>query len=164
MKISWSDRIKNLPPYLFAEIDAKKDSLLAKGVDVIDLGVGDPDIPTPTRIINALHKSSLNPENHRYPSYAGMMSFRDEVASWYKKRFDVSLEGKKNVIALIGSKEGVAHAPLAFINPGDVALVPDPGYPVYSVATEFAGGTPYVMPLLESNGFMPDLDLSLIHI
>ena len=99
MKISWSDRIKNLPPYLFAEIDAKKDSLLAKGVDVIDLGVGDPDIPTPTRIINALHKSSLNPENHRYPSYAGMMSFRDEVASWYKKRFDVSLEGKKNVIA-----------------------------------------------------------------
>ena len=98
MKISWSDRIKNLPPYLFAEIDAKKDSLLAKGVDVIDLGVGDPDIPTPTRIINALHKSSLNPENHRYPSYAGMMSFRDEVASWYKKRFDVSLEGKKMLL------------------------------------------------------------------
>ncbi|MBT4435323.1 aminotransferase class I/II-fold pyridoxal phosphate-dependent enzyme, partial [bacterium] len=104
MNIEWSDRIKNLPPYLFAEIDAKKDALLAKGVDVIDLGVGDPDIPTPIRIINALHQSSLNPDNHRYPSYAGMMSFRDEVATWYKKRFDVSLEGKKNVIALIGSK------------------------------------------------------------
>ncbi|NSW88128.1 aminotransferase class I/II-fold pyridoxal phosphate-dependent enzyme, partial [bacterium] len=98
-------------------------------------------------------------ENHRYPSYAGMMSFRNEVASWYKRRFDVEITGNKNVIALIGSKEGVAHAPLAFINPGDIALVPDPGYPVYSVATEFAGGTPYVMPLLESNGFMPDLDI-----
>ena len=159
MKIDWSDRIKNLPPYLFAEIDAKKDSLLEKGVDVIDLGVGDPDIPTPKRIIDELHRSSLNPENHRYPSYAGMMSFRNEVASWYKRRFNVELSGNKNVIALIGSKEGVAHAPLAFINPGDIALVPDPGYPVYGVATEFAGGTPYVMPLLESNGFMPDLDI-----
>tara|TARA_Y100001970_G_scaffold294241_1_gene449012 strand:+ start:13606 stop:14769 length:1164 start_codon:yes stop_codon:yes gene_type:complete len=159
MKIDWSDRIKNLPPYLFAEIDAKKDSLIQKGIDVIDLGVGDPDIPTPRRIIDALHSSSLNPENHRYPSYAGMMSFRNEVASWYKRRFDVEITGNKNVIALIGSKEGVAHAPLAFINPGDIALVPDPGYPVYSVATEFAGGTPYVMPLLESNGFMPDLDI-----
>tara|TARA_B100000579_G_scaffold437414_1_gene466654 strand:+ start:24361 stop:25524 length:1164 start_codon:yes stop_codon:yes gene_type:complete len=159
MKIDWSDRIKNLPPYLFAEIDAKKDSLIEKGIDVIDLGVGDPDIPTPRRIIDALHSSSLNPENHRYPSYAGMMSFRNEVASWYKRRFDVEITGNKNVIALIGSKEGVAHAPLAFINPGDIALVPDPGYPVYSVATEFAGGTPYVMPLLESNGFMPDLDI-----
>tara|TARA_B100001996_G_scaffold382512_1_gene374533 strand:+ start:435 stop:1598 length:1164 start_codon:yes stop_codon:yes gene_type:complete len=159
MKIDWSDRIKNLPPYLFAEIDAKKDSLIEKGIDVIDLGVGDPDIPTPQRIIDALHASSLNPDNHRYPSYAGMMSFRNEVASWYKRRFDVEITGNKNVIALIGSKEGVAHAPLAFINPGDIALVPDPGYPVYSVATEFAGGTPYVMPLLESNGFMPDLDI-----
>ncbi len=159
MKINWSDRIKNLPPYLFAEIDAKKDSLLQKGVDVIDLGVGDPDIPTPKRIINALNESSNNPENHRYPSYAGMMSFRNEVASWYKNRFNVDIVGSKNVIALIGSKEGVAHAPLAFINPGDIALVPDPGYPVYGVATEFAGGTPYVMPLLESNGFLPDLEI-----
>ena len=159
MKIDWSDRIKNLPPYLFAEIDAKKDALIDKGIDVIDLGVGDPDIPTPKRIIDALHSSSLNPENHRYPSYAGMMSFRDEVATWYKRRFNVEIKGNKNVIALIGSKEGVAHAPLAFVNPGDIALVPDPGYPVYSVATEFAGGTPYVMPLLESNGFMPDLDI-----
>ena len=159
MKINWSDRIKNLPPYLFAEIDAKKDSLLQKGVDVIDLGVGDPDIPTPKRIINALNESSNNPENHRYPSYAGMMSFRNEVASWYKNRFNVDIVGSKNVIALIGSKEGVAHAPLAFINPGDIALVPDPGYPVYGVATEFAGGTPYVMTLLESNGFLPDLEI-----
>ncbi|MEE2701531.1 MAG: LL-diaminopimelate aminotransferase [Thermodesulfobacteriota bacterium] len=159
MEIRWSDRIRNLPPYLFAEIDAKKDKLIEKGIDVIDLGVGDPDIPTPNRIIEVLHKSSLNPENHRYPSYAGMMSFRNEVASWYKKRFNVNVAGDKNVIILIGSKEGVAHAPLAFINPGDVALVPNPGYPVYSIATTFAGGTPFQMPLLESNGFMPDFDL-----
>jgi len=158
MNIQWSDRISNLPPYLFAEIDAKKDELIKKGVDVIDLGVGDPDIPTPERIIKALHQASLNPDNHTYPSYAGMMSFRNEVAAWYKKRFNVDVEGNKNVIILIGSKEGVAHAPLAFINPGDIALVPNPGYPVYSIATTFAGGIPYQMPLLESNGFMPDLD------
>ena len=157
MAIEWSDRIKSLPPYLFAEIDAKKDNLLQKGIDVIDLGVGDPDIPTPQRIINALNEASKNSANHRYPSYAGMMSFRDEVATWYKKRFNVAVEGAKNVIILIGSKEGVAHAPLAFINPGDIALVPNPGYPVYSIATTFAGGVPYQMPLLESNGFMPDL-------
>ena len=159
MDIQWSNRIKNLPPYLFAEIDAKKQALLDKGVNVIDLGVGDPDIPTPERIISALNTSSKNPINHQYPSYAGMMSFRDEVASWYGRRFNVKVEGSKNVIILIGSKEGVAHAPLAFINPGDVALVPDPGYPVYGIATTFAGGTPYLMPLLEQNGFMPDLDV-----
>ena len=157
MDIKWADRINNLPPYLFAEIDAKKQGLIDKGIDVIDLGVGDPDIPTPKRIIDALNKSANNPENHRYPSYAGMMSFRNEVASWYKRRFDVNVDGDKNVIILIGSKEGVAHAPLAFINPGDIALVPDPGYPVYGIATEFAGGKPYLMPLLEENGFMPDL-------
>lgn len=159
MDIQWSNRIKNLPPYLFAEIDAKKQALLDKGVNVIDLGVGDPDIPTPERIISALNSSSKNPANHQYPSYAGMMSFRNEVASWYGRRFNVQAEGSKNVIILIGSKEGVAHAPLAFINPGDVALVPDPGYPVYGIATTFAGGTPYLMPLLEQNGFMPDLDV-----
>ena len=158
MNITWADRINNLPPYLFAEIDAKKQALIDKGVDVIDLGVGDPDIPTPARIIKALNVSAQNPSNHRYPSYAGMASFRSEVASWYKRRFDVTVNGDKNVIILIGSKEGVAHAPLAFINPGDIALVPDPGYPVYNIATEFAGGTPYLMPLLEENGFMPDLN------
>ena len=101
MNIQWSDRISNLPPYLFAEIDAKKDALIKKGVDVIDLGVGDPDIPTPERIIKALHQASLNPDNHTYPSYAGMMSFRNEVAAWYKKRFNVDVEGDKNVIILI---------------------------------------------------------------
>ena len=101
MNIQWSDRISNLPPYLFAEIDAKKDELIKKGVDVIDLGVGDPDIPTPERIIKALHQASLNPDNHTYPSYAGMMSFRNEVAAWYKKRFNVDVEGDKNVIILI---------------------------------------------------------------
>jgi LL-diaminopimelate aminotransferase len=159
MEIEWADRIKTLPPYLFAEIDKKKQQLIEKGIDVIDLGVGDPDIPTPTRIIEALHKSSLKSENHRYPSYTGLLSFRNEVASWYKKRFNVDVAGNKNVLILIGSKEGVAHAPLAFINPGDIALVPDPGYPVYGIATTFAGGIPYQMPLLESNGFLPDLDL-----
>ena len=149
----------NVFGYSYGTLKQEVFTKIDKGIDVIDLGVGDPDIPTPKRIIDALHSSSLNPENHRYPSYAGMMSFRDEVATWYKRRFNVEIKGNKNVIALIGSKEGVAHAPLAFINPGDIALVPDPGYPVYSVATEFAGGTPYVMPLLESNGFMPDLEI-----
>ena len=157
MNIKWADRINNLPPYLFAEIDAKKQGLVDKGVDVIDLGVGDPDIPTPQRIIDTLNKSSQNPNNHRYPSYAGMQSFREEVATWYSRRFGVKTDPLKNTIILIGSKEGVAHAPMAFINPGDIALVPDPGYPVYGIATEFAGGSPYLMPLLEENGFMPDL-------
>jgi LL-diaminopimelate aminotransferase len=158
MSIKWAKRIEDLPPYLFAEIDVKKQEMRAKGVDLIDLGVGDPDIPTPKNIIDALHRAAEDPANHRYPSYEGMPAFREAAANWYKERFGVSVDYKTEVVTLIGSKEGIAHAPLAFIDPGDIVLVPDPGYPVYSVATSFAGGTPHLMPLFEENKFLPDLD------
>ena len=153
MEIKWAQRIEQLPPYLFAEIDRKKNELIDKGVDVIDLGVGDPDIPTPDFIIEALKKAAEDPSNHTYPSYIGMMAFREAASEWYKKRFNVTLDPGSEIVALIGSKEGIAHAPLAFLDPGDVALVPDPGYPVYPVATTFAGGIPHSMPLLKENGF-----------
>ena len=158
MEIKWARRIEELPPYLFAEIDKKKNEMIAKGVDVIDLGVGDPDIPTPGHIIDALKKASEDPSNHTYPSYIGMMEFREAAANWYKKRFNVDLDPGSEIVTLIGSKEGIAHAPLAFLDPGDIALVPDPGYPVYPVSTTFAGGVPYNMPLLKENDFLPDLD------
>lgn len=157
MDIKWSDRISGLPPYLFADIDRKKAECIAKGADVIDLGVGDPDIPTPAHIVDAAAKALADPANHRYPSYAGMKEFRTAAARWCEKRFGLELNPDTEVLALIGSKEGVAHAPMAFVNPGDCALVPDPGYPVYPVSVAFAGGLPHVMPLLKENGFLPDL-------
>ncbi|MGI9558692.1 MAG: LL-diaminopimelate aminotransferase [Thermodesulfobacteriota bacterium] len=156
MDIKWSDRISDLPPYLFAEIDKKKAEQIAKGVDVIDLGVGDPDIPTPSHIVKAAADAVADPSNHRYPSYAGMAEFRAAAAKWYEKRFGLKLDPDTQVLALIGSKEGVAHAPMAFVNPGDTALVPDPGYPVYPVSVSFAGGVCHTMPLLKENGFLPD--------
>ena len=154
----YADRIKNLPPYLFAGIDKAKQEARARGVDVIDLSVGDPDLPTPDHIVQALKRAVDDSSNHQYPSYEGKLAFRKAVADWYKKTFDVDLDPKDEVLTLIGSKEGIAHAPLAFINPGDLALVPDPAYPVYRTATAFAGGEPAVMPLLKENGFLPDLD------
>ncbi|HLC43105.1 MAG TPA: LL-diaminopimelate aminotransferase [Methylomirabilota bacterium] len=156
--INQADRLKRLPPYLFAEIDRLKREVRARGVDVIDLGIGDPDIPTPQHVIDALAKAATQPENHRYPSYEGLLSFREAVAQWYMKRFGVALDPVTEVLALIGSKEGTAHMPLAFVNPGDVVLVPDPGYPVYQNATYFAGGEPYLMPLRAEREFLPDLD------
>ncbi|MER3447587.1 MAG: LL-diaminopimelate aminotransferase [Candidatus Dadabacteria bacterium] len=158
MAIKWAKRIETLPPYLFAEIDAKKQEMRAKGVDLIDLGIGDPDIPTPRNIIDALKQAAEDPTNHRYPSYEGMPAFREAAAKWYKERFGVEVDYRSEVVTLIGSKEGIAHAPLAFIDPGDIVLVPDPGYPVYNVATSFAGGIPYLMPLIKENSFLPDLD------
>ncbi|MCZ6468028.1 MAG: LL-diaminopimelate aminotransferase [Candidatus Dadabacteria bacterium] len=158
MDVKWASRIAGLPPYLFAEIDAKKNELIKKGVEVIDLGVGDPDIPTPDFIIEALKVGAEDPENHRYPSYQGMRSFRVAVADWYKERFNVDLDPDTEVIALIGSKEGIAHAPLAFIDPGDVGLFADPGYPVYPTSISFAGGEPYAVPILKENDFLPDLN------
>lgn len=158
MSIKWAKRIESLPPYLFAEIDAKKQEMRAKGVDLIDLGIGDPDIPTPKNIIDALKRAAEDPANHRYPSYEGMPAFREAAANWYRERFGVGVDYRGEVVTLIGSKEGIAHAPLAFVDPGDIVLVPDPGYPVYSVATGFAGGIPYPMPLLKENDFLPDLD------
>ncbi|MBU0482081.1 MAG: LL-diaminopimelate aminotransferase [Proteobacteria bacterium] len=153
-----ADRLKQLPPYLFAELDRKKDAVKARGVDVIDLGVGDPDLPTPDHIISKLAEAAKIPAYHRYPSYSGMNRFREAVSAWYNKRCGIKLDPVKEVVSLIGSKEGIAHIPLAFINPGDVVLVPSPAYPVYKIATLFAGGVPYEMPLRKENGFLPDLD------
>ena len=153
-----AERLKKLPPYLFKELDRKKEEAILKGMDVIDLGVGDPDLPTPEPIIEAIKEAVQDPENHKYPSYSGMLEFREAVSRWYKKRFDVSLDPEKEVISLIGSKEGIAHFPLAFCDPGDVVLVPSPAYPVYNISTMFCGGTSYFMPLLEENDFLPDLE------
>jgi LL-diaminopimelate aminotransferase len=154
----YADRIKNLPPYLFAAIDKAKQEARARGVDVIDLSVGDPDLPTPEHIVEALRQAAEDTSNHQYPSYEGKLTFRTAVADWYKRTFKVDLDPRNEVLTLIGSKEGIAHAPLAFINPGDVALIPDPAYPVYRTATAFAGGEPVVMPLLKENKFLPDLE------
>jgi len=152
-----AERLKRLPPYLFKEIDRKKAEVKGRGVDIIDLGVGDPDLPTPQHIIEALKRGAEDPANHRYPSYSGMDDFNGTAAAWYKTRFGVDLDPASEVVTLIGSKEGIAHFPLAFVNPGDVVLVPSPAYPVYNISTIFAGGEPFVMPLLEKNGFLPDL-------
>lgn len=153
-----AERLRRLPPYLFQEIDRLKAELIAKGVDVINLGVGDPDLPTPKHIIDALQRTAEDPANHQYPSYSGMNDFKGSVARWYKKRFGVDLDAEREVLTLIGSKEGIAHLPLACINPGDVALVPSPAYPVYDIATMFAGGESYFMPLVRENKFLPDLE------
>jgi LL-diaminopimelate aminotransferase len=157
-KIDIADRIKNLPPYLFKEIDRKKEEVKKKGIDIIDLGVGDPDTPTHDFIIEALNKAAKDPANHRYPSYTGLASFTETAAEWFSDRFNVKLDPSKEIISLIGSKEGIAHIPLALINPGDIALVTSPGYPVYDTAVNFAGGTPYYLDLLKENDFLPDLD------
>ncbi len=158
MKIEKSERLQSLPPYLFKEIDRQKDEARARGIDIIDLGVGDPDMPTPPHIIRELKKAANDPLNHQYPSYTGMDAFNKAVAVWYKKRFNVDLDPAKEVVTLIGSKEGIAHIPLAFINPGDMALVPNPGYPVYEIGVKFAGGDVCFMDLLKQNDYLPDLD------
>jgi LL-diaminopimelate aminotransferase len=158
LRIEQSERLKRLPPYLFREIDRQKEEVSARGVDIIDLGVGDPDLPTPAHIIEALQKAAADPANHRYPSYSGMHDFNAAVAKWYQQRFNVDLDAKNEVVTLIGSKEGLAHVPLAFINPGDLALVASPAYPVYNIGTQFAGGEPYFMDLLKANQFLPDLE------
>ncbi len=157
-QIDLSDRLKELPPYLFKEIDAQKAAVRKQGVDIIDLGVGDPDMPTPPHIIDALNAAARNPANHRYPSYSGMGQFNQSVANWYQKRFQVALDADQEVVTLIGSKEGIAHIPLAFINPGDLALASSPGYPVYHTGVAFAGGKTWFMDLVKSNDFLPDLN------
>jgi LL-diaminopimelate aminotransferase len=157
MRIEKAKRIEQIPPYLFAQIDKKKEEMRKKGMDLIDLGIGDPDLPTPQPIIERLKKASEDPRNHHYPSYEGMIQFRTAAAQWFEKRFGITFDPKTEVLTLIGSKEGIAHIPLAFVNPGDYVLVPSPGYPVYRVATLLAGGTPYFLPLLKENGFLPKL-------
>jgi LL-diaminopimelate aminotransferase len=158
VSIEPAKRVKNLPPYLFASIDKMKEKALGKGVDLIDISIGDPDTPTPKHIIERMTEAVRNPAHHQYPSYVGMLSFREAVADWYKKRFNVKLNPRSEVLSLIGSKEGIGHIPLAFINPGDYVIASSPGYPVYPVASLFAGGKCHEMPLLEKNGYLPDLD------
>lgn len=150
-------RLTELPPYLFVEIDRKKREAAAHGIDIINLGIGDPDLPTPTPIINALARAARQPVNHRYPESEGLDRFRQAVADWYGRRFGVGLDPAREVLTLIGAKEGIGHLPLAVVNPGDVVLIPDPAYPVYRAATIFAGGEPYLMPLRRENAFLPDL-------
>ena len=157
MKIEKSKRIKDLPPYLFARIDQIKSEQIAQGREVIDLTIGDPDLPTPEGIISQMKEAVGEAKNHRYPPYAGILPLREAVAEWYWKRFQVKLNPETEVLILIGSKEGIAHLPLAFIDEGDYGLVPDPGYPVYKTSILFAGGIPYLMPLRKENNFLPDL-------
>ncbi len=157
MRINRAKRIAQLPPYLFAAIDRKKNEMRQKGMDLIDLGIGDPDLPTPRPILQRLQRAAENPRHHRYPSYEGMPEFRTAVAEWYESRFGVHLDPATEVLSLIGSKEGIAHLPLAFVDPGDTTLIPSPAYPVYSTATLFAGGTPYLLPLRKEAGFLPNL-------
>jgi LL-diaminopimelate aminotransferase len=156
--IKKSRRINELPPYLFAEIDRRKREALSRGVDLIDLGIGDPDIPTPTAVVEKLLEGATKPANHRYPSSSGMGEFRQAVANWYQGRFNVKLDPAKEVVSLIGSKEGIGNMAVAFVDPGDIVLVASPCYPVYHIGTAFSGGKNYFLPLKKENNFLPDLE------
>jgi len=151
-------RLASVPPYLFADIDRKVAELRQRGVDVINLGIGDPDLPTPAPIVEALITHAADPVLHRYPDYNGHVRFRQAMARYYARRFGVSLDPDREVVGLIGSKEGIAHLTWALAGPGDVVLVPEPGYPVYGVQARLAGADVYWMPLVAERGFLPDLD------
>jgi LL-diaminopimelate aminotransferase len=153
-----AQRVEQLPPYLFAEISRKIAQKRLEGVDVVSFGIGDPDLPTPPNVIAALKAAADLPANHRYPETDGLPELRRAFAEWYAERFRVSLDQDSEVLPLIGSKEGIGHAPLCLIDPGDIALVPDPAYPVYAVGTLFAGGSAYPLPLLVENGYLPDFE------
>jgi LL-diaminopimelate aminotransferase len=156
VQIKTADRLRLLPPYLFAELDRLKREVQQTGVDVISLGIGDPDLPTPTHIVSALQRTAELPTNHRYPDYQGLDRFRAAATGWYQRRFGVSLDPAREACALIGSKEGIANFPVAVVDPGDIVLIPDPGYPVYYSGCVFNGGEPYFMPLHAANAFLPD--------
>jgi len=151
-------RLSRLPPYLFVEINRKIAELSAQGKDIIDFGIGDPDLPTPSHIIEEMCRAAHDPANHLYPETGGLPELRHAIAEWYERRFGVTLNQAKEVLPLIGSKEGIGHIALCLIEPGDLALVPDPGYPPFSLGTILAGGEPYFMPLREENGFLPDFE------
>ncbi|MGB9868226.1 MAG: LL-diaminopimelate aminotransferase [Bacillota bacterium] len=159
-----ADRIKSIPPYVLAQIDRIKEELIRQGKDLIDLGIGDPDLPTPANVVQRMCEAVKDPATHRYPPYEGDRVFREAMAARYAKRFNVHLDPDTEVMTLIGSKEGIAHIIWAFVGPGDVALVPSPAYPVYYTQALLAGGEPYLMPLTEDNGFLPDLDSIPPHI
>jgi LL-diaminopimelate aminotransferase len=151
-----SERLRSIGAYLFADLDRKQEALRARGVDVISLSTGDPDIPTPEHIVRAMEEGARDPSTHRYPPYQGTGEFRRAAAAWFGRRFGVEVDPDREVLALIGSKEGLAHLPWAVLNRGEVALVPDPGYPVYRSSTIMADGEPYAMPLASDRGFLPD--------
>ena len=151
-------RVEALPPYLFAEISKKIAAKRAEGVDIVTFGIGDPDLPTPRNILDALHAAAEEPVNHRYPESEGLPELRQSISDWYERRFEVKFDPQKETLPLIGSKEGIGHIALCFIDPGDIALVPDPGYPVYEVGTMFAGGTSYKLDCTREGGWKPDFD------
>jgi LL-diaminopimelate aminotransferase len=153
-----ASRLAKIPPYLFAEIDRKVQEKKKAGVDVISLGIGDPDLPTPPRIVNVLQEAAADPANHRYASYFGLAELRDAIAGWYGNRSGVKLDASTEILPTLGSKDGIAHVPLALVDPGDVVLAPDPGYTVYVTGALMAGAEPYTMPLTEANAWLPDLD------
>jgi LL-diaminopimelate aminotransferase len=159
VEIKVASRLNLLPPYLFAELDRLKREVQQKGVDVISLGIGDPDLPTPPHIVEACKRAAELPVNHRYPDYQGLDRFRQAACDWYKSRFGVLLDAGLEACALIGSKEGIANFPVAVLDPGDIVLIPDPSYPVYFSGCVFNGGEPYFMPLRQQNAFLPDLNV-----
>lgn len=156
MPIPLAQRLTRLPPYLFADLDRKRNEVAARGVDIIDLGIGDPDLPTPGPVVEAMIEAVRDPRTHRYPSYQGRRDFREAAARFMKRRFGVELDPDKQICALIGTKEGLAHAALALVEPEDAVLVPSPAYPVYNIGTIFASGIPIIMPLKPANGWLPD--------
>ena len=156
--MKFSDRLGKLAPYPFVEISRIIAEKRAAGADVVTFGIGDPDIPTPQPIIDKLLEASQDPPNHRYPETDGLPEVRRAIAHWYEQRFGVKLDPDKEVLPLIGAKEGIGHAAFCFLDPGDVALIPDPAYPVYGVGSMFAGAESHIMPLYEKNGWLPELD------
>lgn len=153
-----NNAMQKLPPYLFARIEKKIEEAKEKGIDIINLGIGDPDQPTPKNIIDKMAQSIYDSANHQYPSSVGLLAYRQAVAGWYKRRFGVELDPKTEVVSLLGSKEGIAHISFCYLNKGDVTLVPAPGYPVYEIGTLLAGGEAYIMPLLPENNYHPILE------
>jgi LL-diaminopimelate aminotransferase len=154
-----ANRLNKIPPYLFAEIDRKVQEKKKAGVDVISLGIGDPDLPTPARIVHVLQEAAEDPANHRYASYFGLAELREAIAGWYVHRSGVTLDPSTEILPTLGSKDGIAHVPLALVDPGDVVLAPDPGYTVYVTGALMAGAEPFIMPLTAANHWLPDLDL-----
>ena len=152
-----NSNLDRLPPYLFAEIDRKIDEAKSKGVDIISLGIGDPVLPTPKPIVKAMLEAVQDAKNHDYPPYNGTLNFRKTATEWMQRRFNVEVCPNKETLALIGSKEGLAHMILAYVEPGDVVLCPSPGYPVYNNYTLLCGGEPYTVPLTPENNMVPDL-------
>ncbi len=151
-------RVADLRPYLFAEIDRKLEEKRAQGIEVVSFGIGDPDLPTPAPVVERLCAEARNAANHRYPSYLGLAAFRQAAAAWMGRRFNVDIDPEREMVSLIGSKEGIAHLPLAFVDPGDTVLVPDPAYPVYSTGVLFTGGEAHYMPLRAEHDFLLDLE------